>query len=647
MNKFLLSTLIITMVTTLPIHAGSVTPYSGSRIFWDTATQNTVFQSGGYARMIQLKDKRLMAVTENNGIDITFSSNLGSSWLSPTKLVANLPGIPECVPDLIQLADGTIIVAYNPRPSSPFSADQKFGIRCKRSIDNGLTWSDEILVYDGGWDWGTGVWEPSMLQLPSGELQLYFADESAYPTNNDQQISMCRSFDGGQTWSAPIKTSYRQGSRDGMPTAGILHDGATIATAFEDNGWAGVGDFIPTIGVCPLATNWHNYWISASSPNRWKACDYNYVPTDVKGGAPYLRVLPWGETVISHQSTYGDGANQMYIYVGDQNAKGFKAMSAPFSLGATESAMWNSLAVIDTGIVVAVAPISGRVQMIKGYPVNTLNANYAHPTIDGTQTVGEGYFKANATQMILGRQQGTRFTGDFAFDKDSLYFTSRVSDLDQVAIGGSYGDGVTLLLDARNVSQDKPATGVYRLFFRLDGTMQVMNGLDGSSSWQVHPVGDTLNIDYKVKRTTRYYVVEAAIPWSSLSFDSTPSNTDMRVNVMLQNRASTSSIPVFEMLPDSKRDESWSWMKLRIGDISLTKVDHPTASSDQSYLIKRNGNNLEADPLNCSSITLFSPSGVIIAQSKEAKIQLPTTRGIFIVRVELNDGKEYISKIQN
>ena len=35
-------------------------PYKGSRIFWDNATRKTVFSSGGYARIIQLKDGRLM-----------------------------------------------------------------------------------------------------------------------------------------------------------------------------------------------------------------------------------------------------------------------------------------------------------------------------------------------------------------------------------------------------------------------------------------------------------------------------------------------------------------------------------------------------------------------------------------------------------
>ena len=113
--------------------AGNVTPYKGSRIFWDTTSRSVVFGTGWYARMIQLQDGRLMAACEHGGIDISFSNNGGKSWTSPTKIVSNTNNVPNCVPDLIQLKDGTIIVAYNPRPNTPYTEDRRFGMRCKRS----------------------------------------------------------------------------------------------------------------------------------------------------------------------------------------------------------------------------------------------------------------------------------------------------------------------------------------------------------------------------------------------------------------------------------------------------------------------------------------------------------------------------------
>lgn len=104
-----------------PVSAARHEPYKGSRIFWDNATRKTVFTSGGYARIIQLHDGRLMATCERNGIVIAFSSDKGSTWSSPTTIVNNTNNVPNCVPDLIQLADGTIVVGYNPRPNTPYT----------------------------------------------------------------------------------------------------------------------------------------------------------------------------------------------------------------------------------------------------------------------------------------------------------------------------------------------------------------------------------------------------------------------------------------------------------------------------------------------------------------------------------------------
>ena len=175
-------TIISIILTVIPfaLHAAQHEPYRSSRIFWDNSTRKTVFSSGGYPRLIELADGRLMAAVESSGINIAFSSDKGSTWSSPVKIVTNTNNTPNCVPDLIQLADGTIIVAYNPRPNTPYTDDRHFGIRCKRSTDGGNSWSDEIWIYDASYTFSDGCWEPSMLQLPSGEIQLYFADEGPY-----------------------------------------------------------------------------------------------------------------------------------------------------------------------------------------------------------------------------------------------------------------------------------------------------------------------------------------------------------------------------------------------------------------------------------------------------------------------------------
>ena len=102
-NRF--AFVIISLLVALSLNAENTSPYTRSRIFWDTSTRKTVFESGGYARIIQLKDGRLMATCESSGIVVAFSRNMGNSWTAPQKIVNNINNIPNCVPDLIQLSD--------------------------------------------------------------------------------------------------------------------------------------------------------------------------------------------------------------------------------------------------------------------------------------------------------------------------------------------------------------------------------------------------------------------------------------------------------------------------------------------------------------------------------------------------------------
>lgn len=553
-NLFLLTCLLLAAAS---VHAVSVEPYTHSRIFWDQSSRRTVFASGGYARIIQLQDGRLMAVCENGGIQIAFSSNLGSSWSSPKRIVENTNNTPNCVPDLIQLVDGTIVVGYNPRPSEPYTTDRRFGIRCKRSTDNGRSWSDEIFVNDASYTFQDGCWEPSFLQLPSGELQLYFADEGPYTTSGDQQISLCRSFDGGQTWSTAQKVSYRAGYRDGMPVPVLLKDQSEIIVAVEDNGW-GYGDFFPTTVRCPLSRNWKTYWVNGADQNRERALNLDFCPL-ATGGAPYLRVLPSGETVISHQSPYGNnGKIQMRVAVGNEEARDFRGVSTPFGQGPENpQGLWNSLAVIDTGIVVAVSGIAGKIEMIKGYPTRLLQAAFAHPVVDGRCQSGEGYLKVGS-QVMLGTQTGTRVQADFAYDQDSLYFFARVFD-NTITTSGSNADAVSLLLAIDNSTDSAPQKGCYRFQMRTDGNLVLYCG--SNNSWRrVSPTNYPLHLFPNIGAS--FYSLEAAIPWSTLGEASPP--VGRRMSAAIEVSDNRNGTVLTESIPDASSAKPWTWMEFRL-----------------------------------------------------------------------------------
>lgn len=119
---------IMFLLTAYHTYAVSKAPYSGSRIFWDTGSELTLFPSGNYARIIQLQDGRIMAAAESGGgISVCYSSNYGKTWTSPELIVRQQSLIPYAVPDLIQLTDGTILVGFNPRHHPPIVKTENSG----------------------------------------------------------------------------------------------------------------------------------------------------------------------------------------------------------------------------------------------------------------------------------------------------------------------------------------------------------------------------------------------------------------------------------------------------------------------------------------------------------------------------------------
>jgi len=323
--------------------------------------------------MVQLRDTSLLAVYEADGTVVAVKSqDSGNSWSKPVVVVAWQNGTNMTVPDVLELADGSILVCYNPRPYQIDPA-RRFGIRTKKSRDGGLTWHDERLLYEAGYEFENGCWEPSAVQLLGGEIQLFFANEGIYTQSNEQNISMLRSADGGLTWSKnPQIISFRAGSRDGMPVPLLLSSGRDLVVAIEDNGFR---NFKPYIIHSSLAQNWAGPVLN-NSPDRWSALASS-LPEPIYAGAPYLRQLPTGQTLLSYQSTEGrvnkiDYA-EMKVAVGDAAARNFGGTGSPFQLPASKSGLWNSLCVLADGTVVALTSTNAyssddsvEVWMIKG-----------------------------------------------------------------------------------------------------------------------------------------------------------------------------------------------------------------------------------------------------------------------------------------
>lgn len=327
-----------------------------SRIEWNQSTLKFV-TSGVYARVIKLNNGQLaMAYSDGPSAWIRMSSNNGNSWGNPIN-VASTTGYNNTNCEIIELANGWLLYAWNGRPN-PENGQIRYTINTIISRDRGATWGDARTVYFGDFIWGNGVWEPFLLQLPSGEIQLYFANEAVFPSNDDQEITLVRSSDNGLTWGVPRRIAYRAGSRDGMPVAVNLKHNRGIALAIEDPGTVS-SNFKPVIIWTSSADNWNQEFANGNSPRRWTAVA---LPNGLYAGAPYLVQLPSGETILSIQSAEGRISNNnpiMQVYVGDHEAKNFTNRSTPFTnIPAAGDASWNALTVIDDNTVMAVSSVN-------------------------------------------------------------------------------------------------------------------------------------------------------------------------------------------------------------------------------------------------------------------------------------------------
>ena len=327
-------------------------------IQWNPSTLTLIQSNGYYARIVRLQNGQLVSgFDHDNKICVRHSTDNGKTWGQPVK-VADWPDGRLTNTELLQLQNGTLLCFYNERPRRSFNttneAPHPYTICMARSDDNGHTWARSETLYRAGAEFINGCWEPAAIQLPSGEVQMFFSNEGPYRESEEQEIDLMRSFDNGRTWSAPEKVSFRPGHRDGMPVPVVLKNKRGFAFAIEDNGLS--GNFKPVVVFTSLKDNWRSGTRTPASTNRWSALTDLPAP-HVSASAPYLRQMPGGETLLSFQrSDTGEMRNAyMVVCIGDANARHFDCPSRPFPNSDGHPQLWNSLFVKDKHSVVAIS----------------------------------------------------------------------------------------------------------------------------------------------------------------------------------------------------------------------------------------------------------------------------------------------------
>lgn len=350
-----ISKIVISFVATALFASCATTNLS---IDWKEESAHLVAR-GGYARIKAVDNHHAMAYGAGGAVWIRHSYDKCESWSEPTE-VARTKGYTNTNSEMLQLRSGKLIYMWNARPRKGTGLPYK--IMYATSDDGGKRWSEGRDLYVAHANFKDGCWEPVALQLPSGELHIYFANEAPYTRSSEQEISLVRSFDEGKTWSKVEKVSFRKGKRDGMPVPVYLPHSGEIAMAIEDNGIR--GRFKPVI--VRTKENWKDGYVRGNDERREEALAPKWaVANKVYAGAPYLIRLGKKHTLLSIQSTENRQGRDhkfanMQVYVGNRDARNFRNRTTPLpQLDENGHALWNSLAQIDDKHVIAVMSVGG------------------------------------------------------------------------------------------------------------------------------------------------------------------------------------------------------------------------------------------------------------------------------------------------
>lgn len=538
----------------------------GIRIAWDynslvqvSDKNNTDYN--GYARLVQLNDKKLICTYESGGaILVKTSSDYGSTWSAPITIVSGNTLVNMTTPDILQLKDNSILICYNPRPIAGNNT-AKFSINTIKSYDGGLTWKENQIVYEASSEFENGCWEPSALQIPNGEIQLFFSNENVYRNSNEQNISLIRSSDNGSTWSTtPEIVSFRAGKRDGMPSPILLKNQTEIVFSIEDNGVE--NQFKPYIIRNSITENWKQT-VDANSNNRNYALE-EVLSNPVYAGAPYLSQISTGEVLMSYQGTENRATNDinnadMKVVIGTNDAKNFNRKSTPFILSSGKSALWNSIKVLDEDTVVALTTTnqfsnSSQIWMIKGRIIPEINAAKEIAIIDGQSNEAVWQKKS---PVFIAQKSNTQLEANFTYDSEFLYAFAQVKDSQIISTDALTGsDGLNLYLDPKNRNLIAPGNSIFKLELGQSNLFSIYEG--ENSKWK--KLDGSQGIATATVKTTNGYRIEVKIPWNVLG-GMPAKQTRIGYNIELREKGTSNYT---ESIAPNSSDKPYSWSTLKL-----------------------------------------------------------------------------------
>ena len=404
LSRAIFSVLAMLLALCLQFQASAKAPAKEAkiRVVWDQPEM--VISRGGYPRVHRLNDGRLM-MCYSKGSDnyARFSDDNGLSWSEQALKVMvhffkeNENGkarLTASNPEFAQLSadnpyhPGRIIFACNYRPKwvkagvgdEDLSSVYPYTISIKTSDDNAQPWSKMRHVYKSDlWDENVlrGCWEPFVVELPDGTVQIYFADETPYWRKRSkwQNISVIESKDGGDTWSRPRVVSQNGSHRDGMPVVAI-HDGMLLMAVETSE----KGARLHPVVICnPIEDNWKET-VGVGSDCRFHPFKRSIMSDVAYSGAPYI-ITTDNYIVYSYQisdaSDDKDENNTRHAAmevqvcpkseVKDGRFFTMRAATRPIDVDQwSETAVWNSLCDLGEDQILAVSQYKNAIWTVRG-----------------------------------------------------------------------------------------------------------------------------------------------------------------------------------------------------------------------------------------------------------------------------------------
>ena len=380
----------------------SATPW----VEWDRASERIVSAANdpgaAYPRAKQLSDGEILLAYHHDGgvgdygagVTLRKSRDGGATWYQTLEIERPAErgfwGFSN--PDFIELGNGHLMLVSAARGKAGRSSADWFvaegrhsGLRLRFSDNYGATWGAPRMIAAGR----GRVWEPSIVRLPGGEIEIFYANESPdlEAEGSSQCIESIRSLDGGQTWTTPSIVSEDPGCRNGMPAALALSNGHVVC-----------GQEVVGRATSP--------WIADTVHGETQ--DYHLAQNQYDfGAAPFLAHAPDGSTLLAFHSQLLQAPafkhlpmawmfSQIYVQRGDAEAGNFGPASCPWpKIEQGTGAFFPSLMVMNGGTLVAMASFitvhpnrtsSTVVRWVKGKLMPAAAAGKPLPIIAATAT---------------------------------------------------------------------------------------------------------------------------------------------------------------------------------------------------------------------------------------------------------------------